>query len=512
MQLSPALKRGLLYAPLLLLGAQSVWAFLWVTTQRLDYPYELEWMEGGVLQQVLQLLHGKPLYGQPSLVFVSALYMPLYYYVAAGFAKVVGVNFFALRLVSWLASLLTHGLVFLIVSKQARSTWAGVLGVFFYTYMFQHTAFWFDVARVDCLWTFFLAFATYVLLRCRDNPSRSSIFLLAVLSVLAFFTKQATLFLLPFVVVAMVCWCGWRQLMDLLVLCVLLAVPGFVFLHYVVGEDWYFYTMQMAGTHGVTAFGAKRFFEIVLHAIPAMLCASAIFLVFVQGSSRERCGWFALVAGFVFVSLLSRAYAGAFFNVLMPLYFCVACVSAIGFSLLVERAVQVHDKPATYMMLLAVVLTGLLAADFYRSAYRPERQLPTANGRSNTEWLIAKIAAVQGPVCVTSHGYLAWLAGKDFCAHNTQVSDLVTGSSQARADILLANARQKIMSGYYAAIVLDREKDLLDLGLTLQDIPYRAEPLRYPEGEITFAVNGRSPRIWLQYTGAISTSAQPVIQ
>lgn len=493
--MSPQLKRYLFYSPLLLSGGAIFLLFLFITSQRIHYPYELEWMEGGVLQQVLQLVRGGSLYSNASLAFIPALYMPFYYLVSALSVKLFGEGLFALRIVSLLASLLTHLLVFLIVRKVTASRLAGLLGLFFYAVMFRHTAFWFDVARVDDLWTCLLAAAVYVLLCYRQQPSSRTLFVLALLGVLAFFTKQATLFLLPFVAVTLLCWCGWQILLRFVLISLLLLVPGLLLMQWKAGQDWYFYTLQMASSHGVTWFGAQRFCEIFLTAVPMLLLAGILFLIWVPDTRQGRWGWISLYAGFIFISLLSRAYAGAFFNVLMPAYFFVAVAAACGFALLVNKSLDSRAVTA-----MTIMLTCLLLTDLYRSQYNVLLQLPGENSRRNTEWLVQKIAAVPGQVCVTSHGYLAWMAGKDFCAHNTQVTDLVTGSSQARAKALLDEARQKILSGYYQAIVLDREKDLWDLGLHLDEIPYVATPLQYPQaGEIGFVVNGRSPRIWLQY-------------
>ncbi|HNL92174.1 MAG TPA: hypothetical protein PKH01_04670 [Pseudomonadales bacterium] len=90
----------LLCLPLLLLGGEAFFHLVQVIAQRAAYPFELEWMEGGVLQQVLRVVQHQPLYGEPSLDFVPALYMPLYYYFSAISMAFLGENLFALRAVS----------------------------------------------------------------------------------------------------------------------------------------------------------------------------------------------------------------------------------------------------------------------------------------------------------------------------------------------------------------------------------------------------------------------------
>src|SRR5207245_9768312 len=51
------------------LAAALLFPLLYAATAlaRLSYPFELEWMEGGVLAGVQRLLHGQPLYAAPSL-------------------------------------------------------------------------------------------------------------------------------------------------------------------------------------------------------------------------------------------------------------------------------------------------------------------------------------------------------------------------------------------------------------------------------------------------------------
>src|SRR5262249_52504511 len=46
-------------------------------------PYELEWIEGGMVNHVARLRGGQPLYGAPSLTFTPDIYTPLYFVVAA---------------------------------------------------------------------------------------------------------------------------------------------------------------------------------------------------------------------------------------------------------------------------------------------------------------------------------------------------------------------------------------------------------------------------------------------
>ena len=92
-------------------GAAFLLMYVVVAVLRIRSPFELEWIEGGVVDDVRHILAGHQLYVRPSIKFMPYIYTPLYYYVAAGAAKVFGIGFFPLRLVSFVASLGAFGAV-----------------------------------------------------------------------------------------------------------------------------------------------------------------------------------------------------------------------------------------------------------------------------------------------------------------------------------------------------------------------------------------------------------------
>ncbi|HVR19832.1 MAG TPA: hypothetical protein VMS65_09050, partial [Polyangiaceae bacterium] len=103
------------------LALRAVYAFFFVSLRRLRYPYELEWMEGGMLGHALQLLAGKPLYPEPSPDFVPFIYGPLYSYAGALAAGIFGPSLFALRLVSFASTLVVLVFLYRIVVYETSS-------------------------------------------------------------------------------------------------------------------------------------------------------------------------------------------------------------------------------------------------------------------------------------------------------------------------------------------------------------------------------------------------------
>jgi 4-amino-4-deoxy-L-arabinose transferase-like glycosyltransferase len=496
--LSPPVRRILFFLPLLGLGTEALLHFIQVVAGRIRYPYELEWMEGAMLHQVLQLLQGAPLYGDPTPDFMPALYMPLYYSVSSLSVLLLGESLFALRVVSVLATVVTFGLLFVIARRVSGSWCAALLAMLLFAWIYPHNAFWFDLARLDSLWTMALVFTVYALLRLRDAPSVSAVSFVAVCFLIAFLTKQASLFLLPFITLALLCWSGWRYTLQFCVICGAMLLLSLIVLQLTTGGRFWFFTFEMASTHGVTVAGFRRFGLDILFSIPLLVLLAAIFPLLQPVAWRQRVGWLLILIGFVFLSMLSRAYAGAFFNVLMPLHACVALLAALGFSFLVERL-----RLALLPVLLLLLVLGGLSWEMYRGRYEPKDQLPTQASLAAHQQLVARLSAVDGKVCVASHGYLGWLAGKSFCAHNTQLTDILTGSDPAIVQSVREAFRQRILSGDYAVLVLDREKELKDLGLNWQDIPYTVTKIEYPQGPLRFPVNGYSPQYWLEFSGPL---------
>src|SRR5437879_5004264 len=111
------------------LGASgvSIAAFLVVGVARLVYPYEVEWVEGGLADEVQVILRGQMPYAAPSLRAVAFIYPPLYFYVAAAVAALPGgLGFWPLRAVSLAASVAIFALIYLL-ARQAGARRASSL-------------------------------------------------------------------------------------------------------------------------------------------------------------------------------------------------------------------------------------------------------------------------------------------------------------------------------------------------------------------------------------------------
>ena len=75
-----------------------------IALQRLHYPFDLEWMEGGMLLHADRVLKGEGIYVPPSMEFIPFIYPPLYPWVLAACAKVLGLGYAVGRTISFLGT------------------------------------------------------------------------------------------------------------------------------------------------------------------------------------------------------------------------------------------------------------------------------------------------------------------------------------------------------------------------------------------------------------------------
>ena len=121
------------------LTAATLIIYLWMAYFRLRYPFDLEWIEGGMVNQVQRLLQGQSMYVAPSINYVPFLYPPVYFYFSALAALLFGIGLFPLRLVSFIASLVSFTTIFLIVRAETKNDWAAILSTGLFAATFRVT-------------------------------------------------------------------------------------------------------------------------------------------------------------------------------------------------------------------------------------------------------------------------------------------------------------------------------------------------------------------------------------
>lgn len=411
--------------------------YLVVALLRIRYPFELQWMEGATVDHVARILAGKGIYVRPSLAFVPYLYTPLYLYLAAGLAKVTGIGFFPLRLISLLASLGSLALIFLFVSRETHSRSAGLLAAGLFAATYRLCDGWFDIARVDSLFLCLLLAGCYLL---RFYPTARAMALGGVLLALAFLTKQIAL---PIAVPVLAYCLRWRRPQGYLAAGMLVTlVAGSTLVLHLVSGGWYtFYAFSLPRQHQLELGKFASFWLADLLAWLPIACTAAVGYFFLQTNADAR-RWYALLAvGMIGGAWSARVHSGGYSNTVLPAY----AMLAILFGLAAARAAE--RRPAwVYLACLA---------QFALLIYNPLRFLPTHADLAAGQRVQALVAAMPGAVYLPFHGFLPTLAGKQSYAHAMAVYDVERGTAQPVKAALDAQIVDALTHRRFSAVILD---------------------------------------------------------
>jgi hypothetical protein len=431
-------------------------AYCFIALQRIDYPFEIEWMEGGSAGHVARILAGEGLYAPPTLAFTPFIYTPLYFHASAWFARLLGEGFLPLRLVSFLSSLLCFALVGHLVARECGDRRAGLLAAGLLAASFEISGAWFDIARVDSL---FLALALASLTLLRFGTTLSAAVVAGLLGGCAFFTKQTALVVFaPFLICAVVArvrtWVAFSAALAVVVVvgCLVLDARS---------DGWFsYYVFELPAQHRIQWRELERFWRLdLLGRLPvAAAAAVAFFAVSRFGANDPRRLYYPCLAiGTLGASLLSRLHSGGYENVLLPAYAGLAIFFGLGANASGRLAVA-RRRP-----LAALAIYVLCLIQFAMLAYDPEKQIPGERDRSAGERLVETIRGFEGEVLVVSHGYLAGLAGKRRSAQWMALTDVLRAGEGPVKDDIQREIEGAIRERRFAAIITDgdwHEKDL----------------------------------------------------
>lgn len=421
--------------------------YLAVAFARFDYPYQLEWLEGGVLGHVTRVLHGEGLYGAPSLRFTPYLYTPLYYFVSAGAAWVFGLHLSTLRMVSIAASLVTLAAVYRLVWLETRNRWAAVVAAGVLAACFRLSGAWFDLARVDSL---FVALLFVGLLCVRRTTTTRAAALAGVVLAAAYFTKQSAL--LPSLAVLPFLW--WRDRRLAVVYAAsfggLLAATTLWFDHATGG--WFGqYTIHLAGQHALLRSEFVGFWthDLVRPLGVALIVGAVGLLAYRRGDAGRF--WIPVTGGLLLASYTARLHTGGYDNVLLPAYGGVALVTGLGLHALTFPGVVRRHRATVRIVLVAVV------AMFASLAYNPFRQVPSASTARAGDRLVADLGRLPAPVYLPSQSWLLDRAhpGTPTTAQAAALDDIFRGHVRGSNRTLARTLRGAVAERRFASIVVD---------------------------------------------------------
>ena len=444
---------------------------------RVGYPYDLEWMEGGMLHHALRIKHGEGIYVPPSIDFIPYLYTPLYPSLLALFGGGFGINYVVGRVISIIA-LLGIGAVSAVQIAHKRHehvargpVWAGIalaFGLFAASYPYMEG--WFDLVRADTLFLFMVTAGIAGLPKWAATGTglrgHAQVAAAATLLALSFFCKQ-TGFVYVGVGGVIVLVVAWRRVP------VYVATAGVIGL----GGTWlldrttqgWFWT-YVSKIHRAHDFNMDRFwksFGNILLKFPAMTAVIAIGVIVVgwtwwRRRSLPRAAhpfvlWTAVFAVSTVVGAIGWGTEFAHFNAYMPafLHGALAAGAAVPavyacWRLRFEGHARAHAIASGAALGVAIVL----AATCWTARWKPAQFMPTQRDVAAGDRLIAHLRSIDGNVWMPSHPWYLHLAGKRLFVHRMGVKDVT--ARQAR---VVAGLDEAVRSHAFAALVLD-DRDL----------------------------------------------------
>jgi hypothetical protein len=421
--------------------------FLYVAFSSLDYPFNLEWMEGQSIDVIKRILDGKPYFARPSLEYVPYIYTPLYFYVSALVAKITGVGFLPARLVSTLAAMGVGYVMFLWIRRRDGDWQAGLIGAGLFYATYRLSGRWFDNSRVDSLFLFFALSGLYVFLHFRGAKYAAAA---GVLAALAFFTKQSVLILiLPTLFLGL-----FHYRRDALIAAATLAalVGAGVFIGNYLSGGWFnFYVFELPASHNLEhkyIIGYWR--DDMLRALGGMCFAAALLLAVTLWRDRAlalRYG--AVAAGLVACSYASRLHWGGYMNVLMPMHACLALMTGLALS-----GGQVYRRATPFVLVAVAALLQMK-----QLAYNPNTLIPSQQSRDAGERFLEDLANVEGDIFIPELQYVQTRAGKTSYTLGMAAYDIMRADLKERGYIkkeFMDEIGAAVASGRFAGIIPGR--------------------------------------------------------
>ena len=447
---------------------------LFVVISRINYRYELEWMEGASLIQAYRINLGQSLYVQPSLEFIPMIYPPLYFYIGAVLVKFAGISFLPLRLVSFASTLGCLIIIYYVVKDKTNSTLIGMVAAGSFVATFSLGGAWFDIARVDMLFIFLCLAGVYFL---GKQTTQNSI-IAGILFSLAFLTKQTALSI--FAVMALSTLLLFRkQALPFVGSFAILALISYYYLNSST-KGWYpHYIFALPSTHHIK-------WSFIPTAIEAGFKVEAVFLV--MGLSPLLLGirkiiqdklhiyYYFAAGGFIGTSILARINDGAFNNTFLPAYAGLAIIFGFGIGWLITYL----DYQKINKSIILTILWLAIILQFGRLIYNPIQQIPTPADRKVGDALVAELKAVPGNVLVPYHNYLSLFAGKKTYFHMMALEEVRGRFSIKEAEV--ADVARQFNSTPFNLIIMDLPDYLIQSRhcASTQNISYKSDTTFYP--------------------------------
>lgn len=440
---------------------------------RIAYPYDLEWMEGGMLHHALRIQGGHGVYVAPSIEFIPYLYTPVYPAVVALAGKAFGISYLVGRAISVLAlvGIAATAVVSLAGRTRDPARWCGALfalGLFAAAY--PHLDGWYDLARADTLFLFAatagIAALPYLATTGSGIGGHARVAVAAAVLVFAFFCKQTGLFYVGFggaVIAAL----RWRRTGTFVAVAGALGL-GLCGLMNAISDGWFWiYVSKIHRAHDFSMDRFWRSFGNILWRFPALSIVVLVGAIAVAITAMARKPlpvgtrpfllWSAAFAVSIVVGAVGWGTEFAHFNAYMPAFLHGAFAAGAAIAVIGGCAASwlANERAAG----IAAALTAVaLAYTCAHNRWDPQRWMPTPRDVQAGDRLIWRLASETGEVWMPSHPWYLVLAGKAPHVHRMGIKDVTTRQTRT-----IAGLDDALSARRFSAIVMDNRDVVLEL-------------------------------------------------
>lgn len=238
--------------PMLLwmLGLLVPLVLLWA--HRIFYPFDLEWMEGGMLGHAWRIRHGLSLYDAPGTEFVPYVYPPGYAALVASLSTLFPLDYPLARCISLLGSCAAAAAIVWSGARQFRDSYMGFFGGGLFLLCYGGSGAFYDLARVDGLAIGLVAWS--IVLGAEGSPRTRNT--AAILLASVFFVKHTyALFGLP-MALGIGARDGWRNAATFSATAAFPALLGTAGLQHVTHGAFLTYVIGVPSAHPIVVHQA----------------------------------------------------------------------------------------------------------------------------------------------------------------------------------------------------------------------------------------------------------------
>lgn len=385
------------------------------------FPFNLDLMEGVLMQHARRAMHGESIYPLPSPEFVPLAYNAGFYLLGAPFLKLFGDTLPTLRIVAVLGLLGSAAAIFVTVRAYTRSAWwAGIaLGLFCAAYSAMDA--YLDCAHSDAWLLCCALWGTYLVGRASRRAHIAGVIVL----VAAFWFKQHGAVFLGIALLYLTWREGLRPSLAYWAIAIALGPLLYLVAPAFLGPAFHYFTWQVpSGWSELSFHSIVRVIQYVRKFYP-FLAVVALWGAYRMLRARTV-GILELQLGAAFLTALMGALdPGSTYNVFIPMgAFCILCGS-IELAKIDARASRVLGaRPA---------LVGALLA-FATLLYNPGMYWLPSSARASYADLQETIRALPGPVYAPGIGQFVDGPQLYPAGHWVALEDMMRGPHRTSAD------------------------------------------------------------------------------